>query len=186
MLKSSSEKIANQYRIIAEKYQLELTIPESKMGGFMRPEPFVHGHHKGRELSISAPGKGLQNTRQSETVLKIEIRDQQMRLQLTEKGLFSKMQQRDSGLKTPWVSGDPAFDASFDVRTNDGVRLAMLLGEDGLREFQRVFKGSKAMLYIRNGVIAVSVLGLMADDKSRTFIEDAIRLLCDFAEFDEG
>lgn len=186
MLRGSSAKIAAQYRILAEKFDLELTVPDAKMGGFVRPEPFVHGHYKGRELSVSAPGKGLQNTRQSETVLKLELRDQQLQLQLTEAGFLSKMQQRDSGQKNRWMSGDAAFDAAFDVRTNDGVRLAMLLGEEGLREFQRVFQGSKAMLYVRNGVIAVSVLGLMADEKSRSFIEDAIRLLCDFAEFDEG
>lgn len=186
ILKTSSQRIAAQYQQLSERFGLELTIPEPKMGGFVRAEPFVHGDYRGREMSISAPGKGLQNTRQSETVLKLSLKDDALQVQITEAGLLGGMRQRDSGQKDRWMSGDREFDAALDVRTNDGVRLAMFLDVEVQRALLGLLKGSKATIYIRKGVMAVSVLGMVADDTSREFFEQATEFLCDFAEVAES
>lgn len=186
ILKTSAERIAAQYKLLSERFDLELTVPEAKMGGFVRAEPFVHGDYRGREMSISAPGKGLQNTRQSETVLKLSLKDEALQLQITEAGLLGGMRQRDSGQKDRWMSGDRDFDGTLDVRTNDGVRLAMLLDIEVQRALLGLLKGSKATIYVRKGVMAVSVLGMVADDKTRTFFEQATEFLCDFAEVVES
>ncbi|MGB0415300.1 MAG: hypothetical protein ACPGKS_00475 [Coraliomargarita sp.] len=186
ILKTSSQRIAAQYQQLSERFGLELTIPEPKMGGFVRAEPFVHGDYRGREMSISAPGKGLQNTRQSETVLKLSLKDDALQVQITEAGLLGGMRQRDSGQKDRWMSGDRDFDAALDVRTNDGVRLAMFLDVEVQRALLGLLKGSKATIYIRKGVMAVSVLGMVADDPSREFFEQATEFLCDFAEVAES
>ena len=63
-------------------FDLELTAPDGVLFGFVRPEPFLHGNYRQREVSISAPGKGLQNTRQTETVLKLSVADKGLRLQM--------------------------------------------------------------------------------------------------------
>lgn len=186
ILKTSAERIAAQYKLLSERFDLELTVPEAKMSGFVRAEPFVHGDYRGREMSISAPGKGLQNTRQSETVLKLSLKDEALQLQITEAGLLGGMRQRDSGQKDRWMSGDRDFDGTLDVRTNDGVRLAMLLDIEVQRALLGLLKGSKATIYVRKGVMAVSVLGMVADDKTRTFFEQATEFLCDFAEVVES
>ena len=73
VLKKSAEKIATQYQLLATRFELELNQSTSKMGGFIRPEPSIYGSYRGREMSISVPGKGLQNTRQIESVLKLEL-----------------------------------------------------------------------------------------------------------------
>ena len=143
LLKVSAERIAVRYRHLAEGFQLELTQPEAKMAGFVRPEPFVHGMYRGREMSISAPGKGLQNTRQSETVLKLSLADKTLQLQVAEAGVLGGMRQRDSGQKDRWKSGDRDFDAALDVRTSDGVRLAMLFGPEVQRALLGLMKGSR-------------------------------------------
>ena len=57
VLKSSAEKIATQYQLLAERFGLELNQPDVKMGGFIRPEPTVYGNYRDREISISVPGK---------------------------------------------------------------------------------------------------------------------------------
>ena len=67
VLKSSAEKIATQYQLLAARFELVLNQSAAKMRGFIRPEPSVYGIYRGREMSISVPGKGLQNTRQIET-----------------------------------------------------------------------------------------------------------------------
>lgn len=186
VLKASAQRILGQYQQLSERFGLELTVPEPKMGGFVRAEPFVHGDYRGREMSISAPGKGLQNTRQSETVLKLSINDKALQVQITTAGFLGGISQRDSGHKNRWMSGDRDFDAALDVRTNDGVRLAMLVDVEVQRALLGLLKGSKATIYIRKGVMAVAVLGMVADDKAREFFEQATELLCDFAEVVES
>lgn len=182
VLRLSAERIVAQYQQLSERFDLELTIPDSKMAGFVRPDPFVHGNYRGREMSISAPGKGMQNTRQSETVVKLSVRETALQLQITEAGLLGGMRQRDSGQKDRWMSGDRDFDASLDVRTNDGVRLAMLLDIEVQRALLDLLKNSKATIYVRNGVMAVVALGMIADNKRRDFFVQATEFMCDFAE----
>lgn len=182
MLRASAEKIAVQYRQLAERFGIELTVAEPSMAGFMRPEPFVHGVYRDRELSISAPGQGMQNTRQSETLVKVQVAESSLTMQITNRGVIGKLQQRDSGKQTQWLSGDATFDAAVDVRTNDGVRLAMILGEEQQRALLSLMQHSKATIYLGKGVLSLVELGLIADDKTRQRFEQATELLCDLAE----
>ena len=55
LVKLASTKITEQYHKLAEHLSLELTEARPLLAGFIRPEPFVHGDYRGRELSISAP-----------------------------------------------------------------------------------------------------------------------------------
>ena len=61
VLKCAAEKIATQYQFLAERFGLELNQSAVKMRGFIRSEPSVFGTYRGREMSISVPGQGLQN-----------------------------------------------------------------------------------------------------------------------------
>ncbi len=186
MVRASAAKITAQFRKLSERFSLEYAEPAPQLAGFVRPEPFVHGKYRGREMSISVASKGLQNTRQIETMLKIEVAERAFTLQMTANGMLGRLRQRDSGQKNRWMSGDRDFDAAIDVRTNDGVRLAMLLGAEGQRIFMNLLQGSKATIYVGKGMIAFSELGLIADDKVRARYEAATEALCDFAELLEG
>lgn len=185
MVKSGATKITAQYRKLSERFGLEYAEPAPQLAGFIRPEPFVHGNYREREMSIAVPGRGLQNTRQIETVLKLALKDTNFALQMTSSGMLGAFRQRDSKQER-WMSGDREFDSAIDVRTNDGVRLAMLLGAEGQRIFADLLKGSKASIYIGKGTIAYTEFGLIADDKARERYEKAAEVLCDFAETLEG
>lgn len=182
ILKSSAEKIARQYARLAEKYGLELNQPAPALGGFIRPEPSLYGRINGREVSLSVPGKGLQNTRQIETVLKLEIQDPQLAAQFVGTGLLGGFRQRDSRGMDRWKSGDEAFDVAVDVRTNDTRQMERLMRpalQASLREFLKKGKGS---LYIGSGVMAYAELGLIADDAVRERFEAVFDLLLQLAE----
>ena len=58
------------------------------------------------------------------------------------------MSQRDSGEKVRWLSGDADFDSALDVRTNDGVRLAMLLAPEARKALQKLLAGKGVRLFI--------------------------------------
>jgi hypothetical protein len=186
LLKRSSSRILEQYERLAKRFDLELTAPDVLLFGFVRPEPFLHGNYREREVSLSAPGKGLQNTRQTETVLKLSVADKGLRLQMTGSGLLSGMSQRDSGEKVRWLSGDTAFDGALDVRTNDGVRLAMLLAPEVRQALRGLLDARGASLYLGNGVLAFACSGLLADEASRIRFEDTMEVLCNFGELLEG
>jgi hypothetical protein len=182
ILKTSAAKIAAQYQAISQKFELELDQPPARMAGFMRPEPSVFGSYRGREISISAPGKGLQNTRQVESLLKIELKNSQFSAQLTATGLLGGLKQRDSGGQARWKSGDASFDNAVDVRTNQGDTLTTLLTEERRHYLANNLKKTKATLYIGGDNLAYAKLGLIADEKSRLAFESAIEFLCELAE----
>ena len=182
VLKSSAEKIASQYQLLAERFGLELNQPDVKMGGFIRPEPSVYGNYRDREISISVPGKGLQNTRQIESVLKLELKGSQLSAQLTAAGLLGGLRQRDSGGQRRWKSGDEAFDSTVDVRTDQGEVLKDVLDDARKAWLTKTLKKSKATLYIGDGNLAYARLGLLGSDSTREDFEAATEFLCDLAE----
>lgn len=183
LLKRSSEQIHHQYKQMGARFALELTAPDPGFFGFVRPEPFLHGKYQGRELSISAPGKGLQNTRQTETVLKIALKNTDLELEIAGAGLISRMGQRGNRNRKRWYSGDPAFDAALDVRTNDGVRLAGRWAPQMQQMLQELLVKSSARLYLGNGVMALTRPGLLANDEGREYFESAVEGLALLAEF---
>ena len=182
VLKSSAERIAAQYQLLAKRFELELNQPDVKMGGFIRPEPSVYGNYRDREISISVPGKGLQNTRQIESVLKLEIKGSQLSAQLTAAGLLGGLRQRDSRDQARWKSGDERFDHTVDIRTDQGGALAALLTEERRIWLSDTLKKSKATLYIGGGNLAYARLGLIANEATRKDYEAAAEFLCDLAE----
>ena len=182
VLKSSAEKIAAQYQLLAKRFELELNQPDVKMGGFIRPEPSVYGNYRDREISISVPGKGLQNTRQIESVLKLELKGSQLSAQLTTAGPLGGLRQRDSRGQARWKSGDERFDHTVDIRTDQGGALAALLTEERRIWLSDTLKKSKATLYIGGGNLAYARLGLIANEATRKDYEAAAEFLCDLAE----
>lgn len=182
ILRNSSEKIASQYGVLAEKLDLELNQPEPVMGGFIRPEPSLYGQFSGRELSISVPGKGLQNTRQIETVLKLELKDRKFSAQLTGTGLLGGMRQRDSKGMDRWKSDNSDFDSAVDARTNDAAKLHQILSEGAQKSLIGLFKKGKGSIYIGEGVIVYAELGLIADDAVRQRFESVLELFLLLAE----
>lgn len=182
VLKSSAEKIATQYQLLAERFGLELNQARVKMRGFIRSEPSVFGTYRGREMSISVPGKGLQNTRQIESVLKLELKGSQLSAQLAAAGPLGGLRQRDSGGQARWKSGDERFDHTVDVRTDQGEALAALLTEERRKWLTDTLKKSKATLYIGGGNLAYARLGLIANEATRKDFEAAVEFLCDLAE----
>lgn len=182
ILKSASEKIIAQYRRLSETLQLEITVPESKLLGFVRNEPSLYGHYRGREISLSVPGKGLQNTRQVETLLKVGLSDTKLKAQLTATGPLAGMRQRDSGGQARWKSGDTQFDNAVDVRSNQGEALGTLLTKERRSWLASMLKRSKGTVYIGGGALTFAKLGLIGNDHTRQEFEDALEFLCDFAE----
>ncbi|WPJ93970.1 hypothetical protein SH580_11030 [Coraliomargarita algicola] len=182
ILRSASEKIIAQYRIFGEELNLDLDIPESKLLGFVRNEPAAFGSYRGRELSLSVPGKGLQNTRQIETVLKIELKDKKLRAQFTAAGLIGRFKQRDSGGMKRWKSGHSTFDQAIDVRSDHGDRLIKLLDQETLTWLESTLKTNKGSLYIGNGALVYTELGLISNEATRQRFTQVVEFLCDLAE----
>lgn len=182
MVRHSSEKIMRQYRTIAQQLKVDLTEPTPQLAGFIRAEPFVHGVYRQREISISVPGKGLQNTRQIETIIKAKVDDESFTWQITATGLLGGFRQRDSGSKQRWLSGDSLFDSAIDVRTNDEVQFARIFDSDRRALIAKVLKDSKGTIAQRGGVLSFSEFGLIADDTKRERFLQLTELICDLAE----
>ena len=182
ILKNSSSKIEAQYTQLTEKLGINLVTPLPRLFGFIRSEPLACGVYRSREISFSAPGKGLQNTRQIETVLKVELNNKVLSAQFAPTGIMGSLGQRDSGRLPRWKSGDKTLDAAIDIRCDHGDRLRSLLKPRILQFLVHSLKKQNARLYVGNGVIAYTEIGLMADNTARERFEQSVEVLCDFAE----
>lgn len=182
ILRNASEKIAAQYQSLSESLELEFHAPPPTLGGFIRPEPSVFGQFRGREMSISVPGKGMQNTRQIETVLKLELKQKGFAAQFAPAGLLGGIRQRDSGGKPRWKSGNEEFDAAVDVRSSASDELDHLLGEDRRTWLAAFLKEGKGTIYFGEAGLAYAELGLMAKDDCRERFVKVLNFLSDLAE----
>ena len=186
IVRSASVKISQQYEKLSYQLRVEMTQPDPQLAGFIRAEPFLHGVYRDRALSISVPGKGIQNTRQIETTLKIEVNDKKIQWQMTAKGLLSGIKQRDSVGKQRWSSENTVFDLAVDVRTNEPARLTRILHEERLEQIAAVLKGTKSSMYLGEGMMVYTKFGLIADDVERERFKTVTELFCDLAEVIEG
>jgi hypothetical protein len=186
ILKNASEKILIQFKILSERLGLELHCPPPSLGGFVRAEPSLFGHIAGREVSISVPGKGLQNARQIETVLKLELKGRGFEAQIAQAGLLGGIRQRDSGGKPRWKSGNAEFDAAVDVRTRAADQFDHLLGADRRNWLITNLKQGKGTFYLGQSGLAYAELGLVANETRRERMEEVLTFLLDLAETIEG
>ena len=182
MLRSASRRIQLQFLRLSQRFAVELTQPTAQLLGFNRPEPFVHGDYRGRELSISVPGKGLQNTRQIETTLKIAVNAKPFHFQITGSGLMGRMRQRDTGKSGRWYAESVDFDQALDVRTNNDARLIRVLGPEQQAKVFGFIKASQGTIVCRHGVLIFHKIGLITQDVERERFEAIAEFLCDWAE----
>ena len=186
-LKVSSEKITTQYRLLAERFGLDLEQPPAKMAGFHRFDPIVYGHYRDREVSFSAPGKGFKGTRHTESLLKLELKDRRIKAQIATAGPLGKLGMGSSKKgQIKWESGDSNFDQKVSVKTSNPAVFERVLTDERRTQLANHLKQSKATIYIGDGTIAYAKMGLIGNEATRQLFEEAVELLCDFAETVEG
>lgn len=185
-LKVSSSRISGQYQKLAKHFGLEMEQAPVKMGGFVRPDPALFGKYREREVSFSAPGKGLKGSRQTESLLKVELRNRKLKAQIAPKGLFGGLGQKASSGQGRWTSGDEVFDRAVDVRSKNEDLLEKLMTDERRSRMAELLREARATLYIGDGILAFAKLGLIGDESSRVHMEKAVEFLCDFAEAVEG
>lgn len=176
-LRSAASRIEGQYSTLSRELGLELTVPEAKLYGFVRPEPSLYGTFKGHEVSVSAPGVGLQKTRQSETVLKIGINKQPLVAQIVSAGMFARLQQRgSSGLRRISREGD-----TVDIRASEARNRDLLIAAPFHAWLSEDLPASKASVYIGEISLAYVHPGLLSNVQIRTQIATAAEQLTNLA-----
>jgi len=170
------------YETLARDLSLELTTGTPKLWGFIRPEPFVHGHYRGREVSIAAGGRGLQGTREVETVIKVGGKTGNFRLQVTRSGKLAKMKQRDAGKDKPFKTGLLEFDQHFDLRGNRAPETSRLLNKEIREQMLACLAGSTGTLYLRNDMAVFVEYGLLTSEARRLKTVTRLELLINMLE----
>ena len=181
-LRGSSRKIVGQYRRLSRALGLELNEPAPAVWGFIRPEPSLYGELDGREISLSVPGKGLQNTRQIETVLKLQVNDRRFAAQVAPNAPLDRFRQPDGRDLERWQSGDPAFDSAWILRAAPRQPTGEVFDAAIRERMASLMQAGKGSLHIGNGVIAYAELGLISNDAKRQRFEAMVAFAGSLAE----
>ncbi len=182
LARHASDRIAKQFQLLAARFDVDLDQPPAKLLGFHRPEPSLYGEYCNREISISVPGKGLSNTRQIETLIKVELNDRTLAAQITAVGMFSQFIGRVNKADPVWKTGHAEFDAVIEVRTNNTQSMRELLTPERTHWLKDTLTKAKATVYIGSGNLAYAELGLITDEITRQRFEATVDFLCDLAE----
>ncbi|MGE9296743.1 MAG: hypothetical protein ACQKBV_10680 [Puniceicoccales bacterium] len=159
-------KLVAQFRKLAEKFDLELTIPEATMGGLYRRSPTLYGRSNGHEMSIFAKGYGLDNTRQTDTAVRVSTRaNPAFQFTLAPRNFSGKLGQLGRLKETP--TGDRAFDEKYSLRSSDPDAAKALFNEACRARIAQTWPPVEAFLSLHDGILMFLRFGLPYDDTAR-------------------
>ncbi|MEM8550371.1 MAG: hypothetical protein AAGF10_06235, partial [Verrucomicrobiota bacterium] len=152
-------QLVAQMRALAERFDLEMTVPEATMGGLYRRNPILFGKYRGRELSIAPKGYGLDNTRQTDIAIRVATRaPTSLRFTVAQQRALDKLGQVGRLKYTP--TGDQEFDRAFSLRSNQPELVARFFDRDRRRTFQKEWLRGTGFLELHDSKLEYLEFGL--------------------------
>lgn len=174
-------QLVAQMRALAERFDLEMTVPEATMGGLYRRNPILFGKYRGRELSIAPKGYGLDNTRQTDIAIRVATRaPTSLRFTVAQQRALDKLGQVGRLKYTP--TGDQEFDRAFSLRSNQPELVARFFDRDRRRTFQKEWLRGTGFLELHDSKLEYLEFGLPYEEDKRLHLEQMIELCSDLAE----
>jgi len=174
-------KLVAQFRRLAEKFDLEITLPEATMGGLYRRNPTLYGRWRGHEMSIYPKGYGLDNTRQTDTAVRVSTRaNPAFEFTLAPRNFTGKLGQIGRLKESP--TGDRAFDERFSLRSRDPAAAKALFTEPLRERVAQAWPTVDAFLSLHDGYLTFLRFGLPTDDAAREQLEVMADFLADLSD----
>ncbi|GHB92337.1 hypothetical protein [Cerasicoccus arenae] len=174
-------KLVEQFRRLGEKFDLELTIPKATLGGLYRRNPTLYGRYLGHEMSIYPKGYGLDNTRQTDTAVRITtMADSKLHLTIARRNLTGKMGQ--IGRLKECKTGDTSFDEVFSLRSNDPAQAVKVFNDQWRAKLSAEWPKLDSFLTLQDGIITHLRSGLPYEDESREDIERMVTFCAALSE----
>ncbi len=175
-------KLVHQFRLLSEKFELELTIPEATMGGIYRRSPTLYGRCRGHEMSIFPKGYGLDNTRQTDVAVRITTRaNAKLHLTLAKRNLAGKLGQ--VGRLKEVRTGDASFDDVFSLKCNDAEAAKQLFDETWRAKVAAEWPKEDSFLTLQDSILTHLKMGLPYDDAARQEIEAMTEFCLDLSDY---
>lgn len=159
------KQIDSQYRWMAQQLGLSIEIPKTSLGGLFRKNPALYGQVSSRECAIYSLGHGLDNTRQTDTAIRLQTTaSRALQFALSAQTLEGKLAQAARGEVCP--SGDATFDRSAVLKSRDPKALKPQLNPAVLECMSVLMQTPKAYLTLQEGVFMFTHEGLIHTRKS--------------------
>lgn len=178
---SLHRKLVAQYETLGQDHDLEITLPPASFAGFMKRPPMLHGHYQSRELSIFSYGYGMDNTRQTDTAIRMHVGTPgALKLSLTRSDSSGKFGQ--VGRLKPLKAGHSVFDNVFSVRSNNPGAVKALFKNNFCELILNKWPEGSGLLSIKDSTLMYIEPGLIHEDAKRERIEALIALSYEIAE----
>lgn len=175
------KKLVAQFKKLGENLDLELTEYPPSFAGLMQRPPSLYGHFRNRELSIYAHGYGLDNTRQTDTAIRMQTKaPQDFQISFARRGTMSKIGQ--VGRLKQCKTGDSAFDETFSLRSNNPQSAKHFFGEELRALITEAWSSESGFLTLGKQKLTYVEFGLPHEDSKREHLEKVTALCCEIAE----
>lgn len=169
-------QVVEQYSKLADALGLELTVPETRMGGLIGQYPSIYGHRDGREMSVSCYGYGLSNTRQTDTAVVVSVKHEEtLKFVLSKRNLAGRLGQL--GRNQDIALDDDTFSELFLLRGSDTEALKGLMDKPVRELILSQWPADSGFLTLGGGKLTYVEFGLMLDEPRREHIQQAIRFM---------
>jgi len=174
-------RLEAQYRALARQLALTVETPQARLGGLYPGTPTASGTYRGREVAVYTVGHGMDNTRKTDTAIRVGTRGpENLQVTLSARGLSGKLGQFKRGKDAP--TGDAEFDRKFLLRSNNPGAARALFGP-GLRpRLASLWESGSGFITLREGVLRYTEFGLLLEDARRERFVRMADLLCDLGD----
>lgn len=177
-------EIIGQFRALGEEFGLELTIPPRSMAGLYQRNPTLYGTRDGREMSIYPRGYGMDNTRQTDTAIRMITKaPKSLNLSLARKSLSGKLGQM--GRLKEVTTGDDAFDRHFTLRSSH-PGIAAVFDESFRRRLLEDWQANSGFLSLHDRALTYEEMGLPRNEQQRWHLEKMAHLCLELAQSLDG
>jgi len=151
--------IESAYAELARETGMEVITAEPRLWGLLKKYPALHGIFQGRDCAVHCVGYGLDNTRQTDTAIRMESDfPKDVQFTLTARNKTGKLAQSARGKEVP--TGNDAFDQRYLLKSRDPERLRKTLKAEQIKLMSELLEPN-GMLKLDEGVIVYTETGLL-------------------------
>lgn len=158
--------VEEAYAQLAKHTDMQVVAPEPRLGGLLRKHPALHGSYQGRDCAVHCVGYGLDNTRQTDTAIRLESRlPKKLDLTLSMRNTSGQLAQAVRG--KPIQTGNDTLDEQYLIKSRKPEHFDTPKHQTLIRLLAECLEAN-ALIELKDGVLVYTRPGLIDSAEAAT------------------